>query len=323
MVATVRAVEPRVSVVVATRDRAERLARLIESLRGQTFDRFEVVVVDDGSLDGTRELLGRVAEHEQRAIRGLARVVAGGPSAARNDGWRAARGALVAFVDDDCRATPGWLEALVRAAERSPGAVVQGRTVPDPDEASELGPFSRSLWVERPGPYYQACNIAYPRELLERLGGFDADAFPMVGEDTDLAWRARAAGAEIAWAPEALAYHAVVRLGPLGKLGAATRWTPSIRLFARHRALRAEHLTYGIFWKGSHYLLVRALLALALRRRARPLALWLGAPYARHLLERGQVEGGGPLAAPYFALHDLVELAAVLRGAVRYRTPVI
>ena len=78
-----------------------------------------------------------------------------------------------------------------------------------------------------------------------------------------------------------------------------------------------------MFWKGSHYLLFRLLLALALRRAPRLLRLWLAAPYARHLLLRGARDGGGPFAAPWYALHDLVELFAVLRGAVRSRTLVI
>jgi GT2 family glycosyltransferase len=309
--------------VVATHDRPERLGRLLESLRGQTApaDAFEVVVVDDGSGPATTQALEGEVERGGLNLRVVRRAAAAGPSAARNEGWRAARAPLVAFVDDDCVATPAWLDAALATAAAAPGAIVQGRTLPEPGVA--VGPFSRSLWVEAQGPYYQACNIVYPRELLDRLGGFDAEAFPFVGEDTDLAWRAFAAGADARFAPDALVHHAVVDLGPLGKLRMAARWTPSIRLFARHRALRAEHLTYGVFWKGSHYLLVRALVGLALRRRARPLALWLAAPYARHLLERGRTDGGGPLAAPFHAVHDVVELVAVARGAVRYRTPVV
>jgi GT2 family glycosyltransferase len=315
---------PRVSVVVATRDRVGRLRKLLDSLAAQTVTDFEVIVVDDGSVRGTPELMRRYREGEvenELDVRDVRREQSGGPSAARNDGWPLARADLVAFVDDDCVATPGWLEALL--AQARPGAIVQGRTLPDPREASKLGPFSRSLWVEEPGPYYQACNIAYPRELLERLGGFDAETFPHVGEDEDLAWRALAAGAEVEWAPEALVHHAVTNLGPAGKLRMAARWTPSIQLFTRHPALRSEHLTYGLFWKGTHYLLVRFLLALALRRRSRWLALWLGAPYVRNLLLRGSHEGGGPAAAPFYLVHDVVELVAVLRGAARYRTPVV
>jgi GT2 family glycosyltransferase len=317
---------PRVSVVVATRDRVGRLRKLLDSLRAQTMRDFEVIVVDDGCARGTPELMRREREGEVEdplPLRDVRREVPGGPSAARNDGWPLAEAPLVAFVDDDCVATPGWLQALVAAAERAPGAVVQGRTLPDPREADRLGPHSRSLWVEEPGPYYQAANILYPRALLQRLGGFDAEAFPYVGEDTDLAWRALAQNATIEWAPDALVHHAVRDLGTIGALRMATRWTPSIRLFARHPGLRSAQLTYGLVWKGSHYLLVRFLLAWLVRRRARWLALWLGAPYVRHLLKRGTEEGGGPRAAPFYLVHDLVEMAAVARGAVRYRTPVL
>jgi GT2 family glycosyltransferase len=319
---------PRVSVVVATHDRVGRLRKLLDSLRAQTVgtDAFEVIVVDDASGPGTAELLGREelrGEDDRLPLRAVRRDSVGGPSAARNEGWPLAGAALVAFTDDDCAATPSWLEALLRASEQSPGTIVQGRTLPNPAEESRLGPYARSLWVEEKGPYYQAANIAYPRDLLDRLGGFDADAFPFVGEDTDLAWRAIEAGAQVVWAPDALVHHAVTDLGVAGKLRMAARWTPSIRLFARHSALRDEHLTYGVFWKGSHYLLVRALLALAVRRRWPLLAVWLGAPYVRHLLKRGSEEGGGAPAAPFYLVHDVVELAAVARGAVRYRTPVI
>jgi GT2 family glycosyltransferase len=317
---------PRVSVVVATRNRVGRLRRLLDSLAAQTVEDFEVVVVDDGSVRGTPELMRRYRDGEVDdglRLRDVRREAPGGPSAARNAGWPLAEAPLVAFLDDDCVASPGWLAALLAAAEAVPGAIVQGRTLPDPREASRLGPHSRSLWVEEPGPYYQAANILYPKALLEELGGFDAEAFPFVGEDTDLAWRALAAGAAVEWAPDALVHHAVVDLGRLGALRMATRWTPSIRLFARHPELRGAQLTYGVFWKGSHYLLVRFLLALAIRRHSRWLALWLGAPYARHLLRRGAADGGGPLAAPFYLVHDLVELAAVARGAVRYRTPVL
>jgi GT2 family glycosyltransferase len=311
--------EPRVSVVVATRDRVGRLRKLLDSLEAQTVSDLEVIVVDDGSVRGTPELMRRYREGEVEGsslvVRDVRREVAGGPSAARNDGWPLARAPLVAFVDDDCVATPGWVEALLAAADADPGAVVQGRTLPNPREESKLGPHSRSLWVEEPGPYYQAANILYPRALLEELGGFDAEAFPHVGEDTDLAWRALAAGAAIEWAPDALVHHAVHDLGPIGALRMAARWTPSIRLFARHPELRAAHLTYGLFWKGTHYLLVRFLFALLLRRRSRWLALWLGAPYVRNLIERG--------GSPSYLVQDLVELAAVARGAVRYRTPVL
>jgi GT2 family glycosyltransferase len=281
-----------VAVVVATRGRPEQLAALRASLDAQTYRDFELVVVEDSE--------GR------------------GPAWARNAGWRGTSADLIVFVDDDCVAAPGWLEALVAAA--SSGAVVQGRVEP----AEPMRPFSRSLVVrDGPGPWFQTANVAYPRSVLESVDGFDADAFPFVGEDTDLAWRARAVGARFAFAPDALVRHDVVRQGPVGALRFAFRWSDSVRLFARHPELRRAALTKRVFWKGSHYLLVRALLTLLVPRRLRPLAVWLWLPYALHLVDRWRDEGGGPALAPWLVLHDLVEVAAVARGAVRYRTPVL
>jgi glycosyltransferase involved in cell wall biosynthesis len=316
---------PAVSVVIATHQRAARVARLLDSLRAQTLppERFEVIAVDDASTDPTAAVLARAQDRGGPVLRVIRRARRGGPSAARNDGWRAARAPLVAFIDDDCTAAPRWLEELVAKAGAAPGSIVQGATAPDPAEAGLLGPFSRSLWVQREGPYYQAANILYPRDVLERLGGFDAEAFPDVGEDTDLAWRAKRSGVPTEWAPGARALHAVHRLGPVGALRMALRWTPSIRLFRRHPQLRPVHLDGGVFWQRSHRLLLEALIGLALPRRLWPLRWMALVPYLRNVAERARAEGGGPAAAPYYALYDLVELFAVVRGAVRYRTPVL
>ena len=88
------------------------------------------------------------------------------------------------------------------------------RSDPIPSETDRLSPFVRTLRVHGDGPYYQTCNIVYPRELLERVGGFDADTYPVPGgEDTDLAFRAIEAGAPTAYAEKAQVYHAVSEIG--------------------------------------------------------------------------------------------------------------
>jgi glycosyltransferase involved in cell wall biosynthesis len=313
---------PELSIVVPTRDRAALLSELLDSLQAQTLDasRVEVIVVDDGSLDGPP----RAVERELPAVRLLARVGGANRSAARNDGWRAARPPLVAFTDDDCVADPGWAAALLEAARRKPGALVQGATSPRPDQLHLLGPFSRTQEVREGDPWYQTCNVLYPRELLERLGGFDAEAYPgFGGEDTDLAWRAIESGAPTAFEPAARIFHAVRVLGPVGTLRHAASWTQAVRAFADHPGLRRAHATHGVFWKLSHYLLLRslALLVLAARRPAFLVpAIWLSLPYVRLLRERARAQRGGPLLAPFLVLVDLVETAAVARGAARYRT---
>lgn len=231
-----------------------------------------------------------------------------GPAAARNAGWRAARHDLVAFVDDDCVAAPGWLAALTAAARD--GAVVQGRVAPNPEEIDRLGPFDRTLRVDAAGPFFQTANILYPRALLEELGGFD-EAYPFpAGEDTDLGWRARERGAKVVFAPDALVWHAVHVMGPARLARDAPRWGSAVRIVKRHPGLR-EHFHRRIWWKPTHERLVLGVFGLLLVRRRWALALML--PWA--LLHRD-----GPHRLPAHLLVDSAEVAAMARGSARART---
>lgn len=313
---------PAVSVVVCTRDRPRRLAALIASLRAQTLDpgRFEVVVVDDGSHDETPALLQR-----EQADGGLQlRVISGrqaGIADARNLGWRAAAAPIIAFTDDDCEVSSEWLEEGLRACERCPDAIVQGRTVPMPRELHRRGVFSRTQDIEHLGPFFQTCNIFYPARVLECAGGF-ADQFRRAGEDTDLAWRALEAGAPARFAPRALACHAVEDLGPIEHLRLTLRWSDAVANLARHPALRRQLLTHGIFWKRSHALLCAAALGALLALRFRPAAL-LAYPYLRHAVARCRAVGASPAFTVYLVVHDLLESYAALRGGARHGVVVI
>lgn len=320
---------PRVSVVVATHNRAERLETLLGSLRQQTLPAavFEVVVVDDGSRDETAEVLSRERARGDLQMTVLRNAAAGGPAAARNAGLRAARAPVVAFVDDDCVALPRWLEAGVEALEANPNAIVQGPVVPNPAEAHLIGPFARSVNVKSLTPYFQAGNVFYPRSLLDRVDGFDEVGFAARGEDSDLGWRAVAAGGVPIFVEEAAVYHAVIVLGPLGRLRHESRWGTIVKAYARHPELRRADLDRRFFWRG-HYLLVRALVALFLPRRVAgvsllPLRRWLALPYLRQLWRRRGLERARTLQLPYLVLCDLVELYAIGRAAIRYRTPML
>jgi GT2 family glycosyltransferase len=226
----------------------------------------------------------------------------------------------VAFTDDDCVPEPGWIGAGLAAHRARPDAIVQGRTEPEPAELHRNGALARTLRVVELGPQYPTCNVFYPRELLERLGGFDEEfGLRPGGEDTDLAWRAIESGRPTVLADDALVHHAVERLGLAGTLRDATRWTATMRIFARHPGTRAM-LDHGIFWNVWHYLLLRSALSLLLPRPVRRLVL------LRHLLalrRRAEEAGSGPWAIPVLLAYDAVETAAVVRGAVRYRTIVI
>jgi len=312
--------KPLVSVVVPTRGRPHRLARLLAGLRAQTLapDGFEVIVVADGATEETRTLLAREQAHAGFKLRIAEHPAARGPAAARNTGWRLAAAQLVAFTDDDCVPAPQWLTAALEAT--SAGTVIQGRTEPDPSELPNQGTFTRTLQITSLGPQYETCNIFYPRAVLEALGGFD-EGYGLTpgGEDTDLAWRAISAGWHTAFVPEALVFHAVEQLGVAGMLRVAARWSSTMRVFADHPQTRSA-LYMGVFWSRWHYLLSRSLLALAGPVWLRRLIL------ARHLLElrrRARAGGAGSAAIPFLILHDLVECWAVARGAVRYRTFVL
>ena len=200
--------------------------------------------------------------------------------------------------------------------------MIQGRTEPIASELATAGPYSRTQLVTEAGPHFQTCNIFYPRRLLERLDGFDERFREPAGEDTDLAWRAIDSGTAVRFAPDALVHHAVEDLGPLGLLRVAGRWSDLMYVLGAHPEYRRQTRWRRIFWKQSHALLAQALLGLALTRRSR-LAALLALPYALHLLRRCRSANATPAHAPYYALHDLVETYAVLRGAARHRVLVL
>lgn len=308
--------EPEATVVVATRNRAARLRALLHSLARQNGVDYEVVVVDDGSTDDTPQVL---AEAAVRAIRHESPL---GPAAARNAGWRAARAPLVAFVDDDCVAEPGWLAGLLAAHRAAPDAVIQGRTEPNPAEVHKHSAFSRSMLVDGPNNWFQTCNIAYPRELLERLGGFDETFRYPAGEDTDLAWRAKRAGAPTRFEGRARVLHAVHTLGALQIARGARRWEDTVLCVKRYPELREDY-RMRIFWKPAHQRLTFAALGLLLARRSRGLSVLAALPYVTYYRSQHGSYAGTLASMPAHVLVDGAEVLVMVRGSVRFRTLVL
>jgi hypothetical protein len=315
-----------VSVVVAA-SRPLRLRWLLNALEEQTLSarEWELVVVH-GFDDRTTSRF--VADHPLAAsgrLRPIGPPAGGGhPARQRNAGWRAARAALVAFTDDDCRPAPDWLERLVAKAAREPTAVVQGATRPDPLEHDVFAaPHVHTLNVDPPGRYAQTCNILYPRELLERLGGFDERA--IVGEDIDLSLRAQEAGVPLVGAPAAVVNHAVEAHTLPGFVRRNVRWRHLAYVVSRHPSLRRD-CALGVFWKGSHLTVLLALAGLASAHRV-PLLALLALPYlAPELTRRGVRPVDVAVAAlevPGRAVNELSEVLAMTAGSARYRTLVL
>ena len=315
-----------VSVVVASHARRLRLLWLLNSLEEQTLaEPWEVVVVHDYDAATAERTLDRHPLTADGRLRHLAiEPGTGSPARQRNIGWREARSELVAFIDDDCRAEPDWLERLVAAARAAPGDVVQGATRPDPVERALLrAPHVRTLRIEPVNPYVQTCNVLYPRVLLDRLGGMDERA--IAGEDVDLSLRARAQGARVVPAAGAVAYHAIESHPLPGIVRQNLKWRHLAYLLRNHPEFRRE-LSLGVFWDVHHARAAGALAGLA-GARVHPLLGGLALPWAAWAWSR---RGKGPKAraialaeAPGQLARQGAEVIGLAAGSVRHRTLVL
>ena len=315
----------RVSVVVPARDAAATLPRTLACLVAQQgAPEFEVVVVDDGSRDETAAVA--------RAAAPLVRLVqtgGAGSGEARNAGVRESRGELIAFTDADCFPTPGWLAALVACD----ADLVAGKVAPDPNVP--LGPFDRTLWVERETGLYETANLLIRRDLFERIGGFErwlestgrarGWTNPELAEDVWLGWRARRAGGRSAFAPDALVHHAVHPRGPGGYIGERQRARYFPAMAARAPELRAQFLFERVFLSRRSALFDAAALSAAGALAAgSPLPLVATLPYARELARRARpFRKRAPLVAAVDLAADAVSAASLVYGSLRERSPVL
>ena len=196
---------PRASVVVCTYNGSRTIAGCVDAIRRLDYPDFEVIVVDDGSTDGAGAIAG---DHGARVIRTTNR----GLSAARNTGAAASDGKIIAFCDDDAEPDPQWLGYLVRTlitgshdGAGGPNVPPAGSLIGDSVGHAPGGPIyvlaSPTIAEHIPG-----CNMAFWREAIDRVGGFD-ERFRQAGDDVDICWRIQAAGGTLGFAPGAVVWH--------------------------------------------------------------------------------------------------------------------
>lgn len=187
-----------VSVVIATYNRCDSLRRCLHAVVAQTLPPLEVIVVDDASTDATVQMV----EQEFPAVKMVSSSANRGPAVARNAGIRLASGDLVAFTDDDCVPPDNWLASLVAGFREFPGVVgvsgyqeagdelVAHNAVAQADRVMRLqSSGSGAEHVQQGGedlPGFGTNNVAYLREALVAVGGFDESFVVASGEDTDL-----------------------------------------------------------------------------------------------------------------------------------------
>lgn len=227
------------SVVVPTCRRNEMLRRCLDALvRQDCRASYEIVVADDAGDPETHRFIDGYASRQARSIRYITVGPRHGPAAARNAGWRAARGTIIAFTDDDCVPAASWLEnglrALGDAAAAAGHVVVPLPSVPTDYERDCAG-LSQSEFV--------TANCFCRRDVLERIGGFDEDFTIAWREDSDLQFTLLEQGYRIAAAPQAVVVHPVRRASWGVSLMQQRKTRFNALLFKKHRRLYRQRIS--------------------------------------------------------------------------------
>jgi GT2 family glycosyltransferase len=195
------------SVIVCCRNGRDRIGACLCSLMQLRGEPPEILVVDDGSTDGTGDMVAR----DFPGVR-LLRTEAAGLSAARNAGAAAATRPLLAFTDDDCEADPDWLVELAAGLADGWDAVGGPNLAPPPADLAAAvitaapGAASHVMLDDHEAEHVPGCNLALRREAYFEIGGFDR-RFRTAGDDVDFCWRLRDAGMRIGFAPNAVVWH--------------------------------------------------------------------------------------------------------------------
>ncbi|MDY6936030.1 MAG: glycosyltransferase [Cyanobacteriota bacterium] len=201
------------SIIIPTYNRPKQIVTCLETLTKLDYprDRFEVIVVDDGS---DVSLEPTVTSFESDLDLVFIRQENAGPAAARNHAAQKARGRYLAFTDDDCMPATDWLQALEACFDRHPECIVGGRTI----NALPDNPFSTTSQniismgydhynaVRDEARFFASNNMVVPRELFLEMGGFD-NSFT-TSEDRELCDRWLHSGRTMTYAPEVKIYHA-------------------------------------------------------------------------------------------------------------------
>lgn len=318
---------PVVSVVIPTYRRDAELRRCLERVLSQDWppESLQVVVVDDANSDSTDEVVGE-AEIAHPAMQVL--LLAGnhgGPAAARNAGWRAATGEVIAFIDDDAfPADERWIAEGVSRLMEGESVLVSGSvSVPANDRPTDFQKNVQRLETAD----FLTCNAFALRSALEEVGGFDERFTAPFREDSDLQYRLEARFGPLRKAPLARVIHPA----PEGKLGESLRRQRysmfNALLYREHRYRYRQEIERGA--PMAYYGMVAAAIASAalLASRKRTLAggalgVW-GVLYGRFLARRLK----GTSREPLRVLDMAVTSAAIpflsiywrLRGAIRFR----
>lgn len=205
-----------ISLIVPCYNVKDFIKDFVECVFAQTYTHFEVIFVDDGSVDGTAEFLDGVCK--ENANFHLVRRENGGSSAARNTGLRQAEGEWVVFADADDLLAPEYLENLLAAAQNADIAVCGARSVEESYPVRKATASGKTVYMycenhEKfildllSGNKYLYCvwNKIYKRRVVEEVGGFDEGIF--YGEDLEFNFRYFSRCTRVAYTPQKLYFY--------------------------------------------------------------------------------------------------------------------
>ena len=217
---------PYVSVVAFYNERA-LLNKCVASLLKQSYEptRYEILLVNDGSDDGSEREISEVVEANKTRIRILTEINKG-PAGGRNFGISNAKGSIVAFTDSDCVADEDWLKQLVANYTSEEVGGVEGKVETDWDQ------LMAPIRVSPAGFGHVTCNISYRRDVLQKVGLFD-EQFRWK-EDEDLAYRVIKGGWKIATNERAIVYHPVTKLNTRGLVRSALKHQYDVLFYRKH-----------------------------------------------------------------------------------------
>ncbi len=204
--------QPVFSIIIPTYNRPAELALCLEALCRLDYprERFEVIVVDDGSKTSLQPSVARFLDQLDVTLLTQANA---GPAAARNKGASQAKGEFLAFIDDDCMTSPDWLQKLVNRFAEVPDQAIGGRTL-NPLPENSYSTASQNLIdagyaYHNPLPsqasFFASNNLTVPAACFHSVGGFDITF--KTSEDRDFCDRWRHQGFQMTYAPEILIYH--------------------------------------------------------------------------------------------------------------------
>ncbi len=199
--------EPWVSVVIPAYNASRTIADAVAAVLAQDYaGKMDLVVVDDGSVDGTGDIV--------RSFPGVCyvRQENAGPANARNRGAREAKGEFLFFTDADCRPERSWISKMMRGFNQDVAVVAGSYGIANPGSAlarvihEEIIFRHRVLMPEFPKAF-GSYNFAVKKHIFEQVGGFDSSYRRASGEDNDLSYKIIAGGGRILFLKDALVDH--------------------------------------------------------------------------------------------------------------------